>query len=532
MKPKPRVVDIGAAYAPQPKQMEFHEAMRGDASACMMVGGAGSGKSVALLWEAVNWCLMYQGVQVLILRKSFQDLKKSFIENLHRMVPQELYRWNENDKIATFEKFDSSKPSSKIFFGYCKSGSEKDLAQYLSSEFPLIIVDEAGQFSFKAWQFLSTRNRVNTGCQPNPTTGCLPRPKMAGGTNPVGPGWAWIKSVFIDGKPPAGYDFLFDPKAYWWNHSTIYDNIEQQKRDPEYVKKLMAQPAEMRRKYLDGDINTVSGQYYSNFDESEHVVNLAEDPHRVEWQPWQPCWVGLDWGIAHHAAAFWCTRALVRMADGTRKMATVVYRELVVNETGIADIARLVAEMTDGRPGYRGDAGAEKAKLARVYVSHELFARRSDPSPDKTVAAELSRELQKWGLPGVGRASGSASHSERINGAVLIREDLDKKDLFILASCEQLVRAIPLLARDEDDLEDVAKTSGVEDDIFDGLKHAVLSERRDSLKPAEERLREQAAKIDDPMARWWYIREQRRKMEESPTFQPQFQPAWMRETGR
>lgn len=456
------------------------------------IGGRGSGKSIWLLGEAVwNYAVKFPGCHVLLLRKDFRELAKGLIQDLRLEIPGELYSYNASDHIATFRN------GSLLFFGHCENLQTQDLNQYLSSSFSFIGFDEGGEFPFKVWDFLqgSNRNRVKG-----------PPPTMALATNPYGVGYGWIKSLFVDKKPivEMGPNPNYNPSDYSFRHSTADDNPFIKEKDPEYFNRLNSLTPGLRQRMLHGDLNSLSGAYYSTFTRERQVIDLATDPMRVIWQPWQPCWIGLDWGIAHFCAVLWFTRALVRQADGTRKLAMVCYRELAFNETDIEPAAKIIKECFNGYPAYpKGDT--ELKKMQHAFVSHELFARRSSPRPDQTVSAEMSRAFKALGLPECTRAAGSASHQERIDGATLIRNSFGTGDLFITSNCEQLIRAIPLLARDEDDEEGVAKTSGIEDDLFDALKHGTLSVLGPHTRPKEDIVREIGETIPDPLLRWQYL---------------------------
>lgn len=490
-------IRLSEFYDPQAHQIEFHHA-RKEYRYRLQTGGAGSGKSLALLWEAITLGLMYPGAQLLLLRKTYPDLEKGLIRDLFSSVPRDIYKWNDQKHFATLSS------GSIVFFGHAEQG-EKALAEYLSSAFVFIGWDELGQFSYEAWDFMSSRNRVNLGCKPD-ANGRMPFTGMAGATNPMGPGWAWIKSLFVDRRPIAqmGKAPRYNPQDYMFVHSTVLNNKYQLERDPRYVENLRNMSPDQRKIFYEGDMNSPAGAYYSNFLHDLHVIDLRTDPNRVEWQRWQPSWIGFDWGLAHFAAALWFTKALVRRIDGTRKLVIVCYREMVVNETDIDDVAKLIKECSIGAPAYDNPA-QEIGKLAHFFTSHELFARKTSPRPDQTVAAQLSRVLQSLKLPACQKASGSASHQERVDGATLLRNHLTAGELFFTSNCEQLIRTIPLLARDEKDKEDVAKTSGMEDDLFDALKHGTLSVLRGEPRPAEDIVRERGQEINDPLMRWQYL---------------------------
>jgi phage terminase large subunit len=456
------------------------------------IGGRGSGKSIFLLGEGVwKYIVPFAGCHVLLLRKDFKELSKGLIQDLRTEIPAELYKYNASDHIATFWN------GSLLFFGHCENLQTSDLNQYLSSSFSFIGLDEGGEFPFKVWDFLqgSNRNRVQG-----------PKPTMALATNPYGIGYGWIKSLFIDKQPivEMGKNPNYDPADYAFRHSTADDNPFLKEKDPDYLNRLNLLSPGLRQRMLYGDLNSLSGSYYSTFSRDAHVIDLGTDQARVMWQPWQPCWSGIDWGIAHFTVVLWFTRALVRQMDGTRKLAVVCYREMAFNETDIDAAAKVVKEGFNGYPAYPNGPD-ELKRMQHTFISHELFARRSSPRPDQTVAAELSRAFRALGLPECTKAAGSASHQERIDGATLIRNSFATGDLFITSNCTELIRAIPLLARDEKELEDVAKTSGIEDDLFDALKHGTLSVLGPMTRPKEDIVREIGETIPDKLMRWQYL---------------------------
>src|SRR6266478_6031793 len=103
----------------------------------------------------------------------------------------------------------------------------------------------------------------------------------------MGPGWGWIKTVFIDRRPVPqlgelkygvvegkgrwyandgqGWKVVYDPEKFFYTHSTVLDNPFMLEKDPDYINKLMAKSPALRQKALYGDLNTMSGQYYGNF---------------------------------------------------------------------------------------------------------------------------------------------------------------------------------------------------------------------------------------------------------------------------
>src|ERR1700674_4722060 len=132
---------LNLGYCPTAIQTELHQS---NARFRMGIGGAGSGKSFFLLWEAIqNYLIRFPGCHALLLRKDFAELNKGLIQDLLDKVPNPdncLFQYNASTHIAAFRN------GSKLFFGHCENLRVQDLNQYLSSAFSFIGMEEAGEF--------------------------------------------------------------------------------------------------------------------------------------------------------------------------------------------------------------------------------------------------------------------------------------------------------------------------------------------------------------------------------------------------
>ncbi len=454
---------------------------RSKATNRLRVGGTGSSKSSDALMEALEYMLRYDGIAVLFLRRQLTDLKKSSILDWHEFVPRELYHWNGSDYIATLKH-----NGSKLFFGHLPNGSEKDLQQYLSAAFPVIVLDECGQFSGKSWEFLSSRNRINRECKPD-DQGNMPVPVMLGCTNPIGPHWAFYKAQFVDKKPfetpddaqrdrngrywapdslePSGWRLIYNPDDWDYVHSTILDNKFLMQRDPDQIAKLERLPEPMRSKFLLGQLDTAVGQYFDVWDEARHVIDLAVDSAQIIWQPWQDRWMGWDYGRAHYNAEFWFTMALVRVGDGYKEKC-VCYREYIDRGKTSAETVPNTAKMNALGLPYAAKGG-DVSSLRRIFFSHEKFQVSTENKSKQSIADRVSRRLRKVGLPAL--TPNDATKGTRVLKAQLLYEKLKADELVVLSTCRNLIEAIPQLVRDEDNLEDVLKVDGKADDCYDGF---------------------------------------------------------------
>jgi hypothetical protein len=137
------------SYDPFPRQREFHES---NAKYRLFGGAAGPGKTMALLAEAIGQAHDIAGCDTLLLRRTYPELESSLLAYFRRYVPRSMYEsYNESKHVVTGTN------SSTTRFGYCRN--ESDVYQYQGAEFLFIGIDELTHFTYKQWQFLTSRNR-------------------------------------------------------------------------------------------------------------------------------------------------------------------------------------------------------------------------------------------------------------------------------------------------------------------------------------------------------------------------------------
>ncbi len=465
----------------------------------LRVGGTGSSKSSDAMMEIVqNYLLVYPGCFALILRTTMPELERSNIPNFHAYIPSHLYTYNETKHIATFHN------GSKLFFSHMQRFTWAEMEAYQSSSFPAIFLDECGGIPLAVWMFFQARNRVNPECQ-KAADGSWPKPCMLGATNPIGAFWGEYNDYFVAKKPadlakdcrtdrngriwsPKGSDWRLEYDPYEWDyvHSTIMDNPYMLEKDPGIVDRLNAiQPASLRQKMLDGLMDTLIGQYFDCFDPNYDVVNLREDPEAIIWQYWQPRWLGWDWGRAHWNCVFWFTKALVRRGGGEYRLKTVCYREHVDRGLDHVEMADIVERLT--KLGLPNPLSVERkgADYRAAYFSHEKFTKQMEAEQQQS---KLSKALTDRGLGGL-----TAATRDRVGRATLAYNLFKRRELVILDSCPEIIKALPQCARDEDNLEDVVKTDTKADDCYDGFTYGLFGELGARPKPQEEKDREKIA---------------------------------------
>ena len=274
---------VSDIYEPFARQKDFHSS---SAKYRLFGGAAGPGKTKALLFEAIMQATTFPGCDTLLLRRTYPELESSLLTYFRRDVPRNFYSsYNESKHLVTWHNGSTTR------FGYCRN--ENDVYQYQGAEFLFIGIDELTHFTFKQWQFLTSRNRC-----PIAGTFC----SMAGASNPGNIGHAWVKSLWVDKQPVAGSDpaNLYDPRDYEFIRARLNDNPIYA-NDAEYRRSLETLPEHLRRAFLDGDWNVFAGQYFDCFDIGRHTAR----PEDIRLEHWWPRWISIDWGFQHPSAVYW-----------------------------------------------------------------------------------------------------------------------------------------------------------------------------------------------------------------------------------
>lgn len=495
-------ISLDLGYTPFPKQEQFHVSR---AKYRLFGGAAGPGKSKALLVEGILQALEYSGANTLLLRRTFPELEQSLLHYFRRDVPRELYKsFNESKHLVTWQNGSTTR------FGYCQS--ESDVYQYQGAEFLFIGIDELTLFTLRQWQFLTSRNRC-------PIAGAFPN--MAGATNPGNVGHAWVKALWIDKQPAPGMDSpaTYDPADYDFIPARVSDNPIYA-GDESYLKTLRALPSHLKRAFLDGDWDVFAGQYFDNFDHAQHIIRAEE----IDWKPWWPRWISIDWGFEHPAAIYWhCAMP----GEGSALHRVTSYREWVTHRTAPRDLAReIIRRSVHGRVPHPEPSLALE-KIDAIYLSPDAFARRID---EASIAEQMGDIFASAGLP-----RPIPADDDRIGGWMLMYQMLAACEWLIADNCVELIRTLPNLVRDPARIEDIEKMDG--DDPADaaryGLKSRYATYRGDpdgwrSRMPLADRIAAHNYSVDPTIramqARKFTVEESR--VIRPVKFAPRYRPRW------
>ena len=276
---KDAVWDPGEA---NPKQLEFYMAR----TLFVGYGGAkGGGKTHAVRTKAFLGALMNPGIRILIMRQTYPALQENHIDPMRKMAAQTgAATYNGSTHIMTFVN------GSTIRFGHWSGDDSED--EYNGQEYEWVFIDEATQFSERAFNFLGGLLR-----------GASPIPKRMYITcNPGGVGHRWVKRLFIDkqykthcenpeeNENPEDYTFIF---------ATVEDNTHMLEHSPNYLRNLAQMPEDLRRAYRYGDWDALGGGYFKEFQFQTHMRKPFKIPQH--WHRYR----SFDYGLDMFACIWW-----------------------------------------------------------------------------------------------------------------------------------------------------------------------------------------------------------------------------------
>ena len=280
-----------------PKQKLFYQ------SQCPFTayGGAkGGGKTHAVRVKAFGGALMNPGIKILIMRCTYIELEENHIRPLNRWLRPEIGSYNGTSHIISF------KNGSSIRFGHW--AGEQSEQEYNGQEYDWIFIDEATQFTERAFNFLG-------GC----LRGANRFPKRMYLTcNPGGVGHNWVKRLFIDrcfktdSENPEENE---NPEDYCFIPATVEDNTQLLENSPGYLKALSNMPEDLKRAYRYGDWDAIGGNYFKEFSWKTHVFKAFKIPeHFLLYRSFD---YGLDmlavgWFAIDTDGRAWCYREFQR----------------------------------------------------------------------------------------------------------------------------------------------------------------------------------------------------------------------------
>ena len=419
---------------PNPRQREFF-ASRARHTA---YGGArGGGKSWAMRRKLVLLALHYEGLQLLLLRRTLPELTENHVRPLQTELSG-FVNYNQTQRVFTFPN------GSRIKLGYCDN--EQDVFQYQGQEYDVIGLEEATQFTESQMQFISTCNRsVRTDFAPRMYYTC----------NPGGVGHGWVKRLFIDRQyrlSERGGDYVFIPARVTDNPILM--------RDASYQTTLENLPEPLRRAHLEGDWDVLAGQYFGEFSRERHVIEPFPIPK--SWRKFR----AMDWGYRDPCAVLWFA-----VAPGGRVYA---YREYYERNVLSSETAKRIRLLT----------GTEA--IAYTAASPDAWQNRGMSASGELTGMSIAEVFAHGGVPLIRADNARVAGWQRVREYLADADDEQPK-LMIFRSCEHLIRTLPMLTFDERFSEDVSDRC--EDHAPEALRYGLMSRPACAAEPKPRKAR-------------------------------------------
>jgi len=257
-------------YQPLPKQLKFHKSK---AKYKAFIGGWGSGKTKAGIWECIDLAMRFPKNCILVARKYSTDLRDTTQRMFFEECPNELIKeYKKSERRLIFIN------GSEILFRGLEYKSEREKRALLGSfNLGAFYVDEASDIDLSLFRDLQGRLRLRIVSEhyglitSNPTTV-----------------EHWIYKIFVVNNDP----------NYFLVKSSSLDNIYLPK---EYLEELQKYPESWKRRYLMGEFGFLEDgtPVFKDFNENLHI---SDD---VNYMPGKPIIRGWDFGF-HRPAVVWC----------------------------------------------------------------------------------------------------------------------------------------------------------------------------------------------------------------------------------
>lgn len=437
-------------------------------------GARGGGKSFGIRLKAVILALLFSGIRMMIVRKSYTELTANHIKPLKEMLKcgtkDEVAKYNDSKKEMRFPN------GSEILFRYCDT--ESDVDRYQGTEVDVLFLDEATQLS---------ENQIKRLCAC--VRGVNDFPKRTYYTcNPGGKSHGYIKRLFIDRKYESGEH----PEDYSFIQSLVTDNKALMESNPEYVRELEALPPKLRKAWLEGRWDVFEGAFFEEFRTTPepqkcHDAGITEEEALAEHR-WthviKPFDIPKEWKI-------------YRSYDfGYGKPFSVCWYA-VDYENRAYMILELYGCTGTANEGVRWTAAQQFDKVVEIEREHPYLKGKrihgvADPSiwdGSKGISvAEEAEKRQLWFDKGI---------NDRIAGWMQVHERLKFDEngyamLYIFDNCKDAIRTLPLMMYDEHKAEDL--DTDLEDHIADSLRYFCM------MRPiAPRKIEEKKKPMHDPL---------------------------------
>lgn len=470
-------------------------------------GGRGAAKSGGADRVALALMMERPGFVGCIVMRNYDQVRKYHVESMLRDFPvlEQYYRKTDSKlKIPVGGVF------SELDFSYAES-LEDVKRRFRSGNYDLIIVDQAEQFTWEELSEMGLAARSKNG-----------RAKVVHLFNMGGIGIQELRNRY---GPVKKFNENESPDAYTFLHVYPWDNVEWSRQEleaeglteddyyswtdrerfdyftthSEYGRKLNALDDAVRARDLLGSWESLEGAYFGRVFDYKATLKSAEVCEGII-RPWDSRWMSTDWGKTHYCSTHWHGKSTLTPSEVKKwlgwdvgRALTVIstYRRFIVNEFTSSQLAKELVARTPQH---------EREKLKRYPFSPEQFGERDS---EDTVPIIIGRELAKYRMP-----HPEVADNSRKPGWQLMYELLNNTRIWatppelrtaemeveagdtvwiISSECPEALETIPVLMRNEKDLDDVVKTDKgmavLAMDVADDLRYGLQSMLGAGRKP-------------------------------------------------
>jgi PBSX family phage terminase large subunit len=267
-------------YDPLPAFKEFHACSAIEAA---LIGGYGSGKSRALVAEALKLGLAYPGSEHLVARKTIPSLRDTTENDFIEQMPKELWDACEKVKGGGHYQYIILPNGSKYYF----KGLD-DWRKIKSLNLMGIFVDEADEIDEDTYEGLTSRLRQVQPRQAALRLGAtsIPFRVIRLASNPAGRNWIWHRFVKNGGRERPAF---------------ISTSLDNPYNPIAYIEHLLSFPEQWVKRFVFCSFDDFEGTIYPEWDWPTHVVK----PYGQYTDPRGFFWMGMDPGTDHPTAGIW-----------------------------------------------------------------------------------------------------------------------------------------------------------------------------------------------------------------------------------
>ncbi len=441
-------------------------------------GARGGGKSWAIRYKATGLCLRYDGIKVLIVRKTYPELINNHINPLMGAL-HGVARYNKQEKQFTFPRRQASSPSS-IKFGYCATDS--DLDQYQGAEYDVIFLDEATQLK-EDWIV-----KINAAVR-----GTNDFPKRTYYTcNPGGVSHGYIKRLFVDKEYKDGEH----PEDYHFVQALVTDNTALMEMQPEYKQGLEALPEKLKRAWLYGDWDIFDGMFFEDFVINPSAERCAESGISQEEAKEQGRWCHVIKPFDLNSGERRSWRIMRSYDFGYAKPFSCAWWAIDYDGT-LYRIMELYGCTGEPNEGVKWTPDEQARQISEIERTHPwLQGRKIDGVADPAIwdasrGESIAETMSRYGVyftPG---------DNDRIPGWMQVHYRLQFDEngyarMYIFDTCKGFIRTIPTLMYSQVRPEDL--DTSLEDHIADETRYLCMSRPIKPMRPPERKIQ-----LSDPL---------------------------------